>query len=495
MGKKTLILSAASLAALSLGLVGPAFAAPANDPLPDSLTMAGITLYGTVDVGYAFQSKGVPLNGASVDPLEYQAFTTTRNFTGSQSTLAENAMEQSKIGIRWEEPTGLEGVTFIGKLETAFNPLSGELSDACKSLVENAGIGTPAAPAGQTANADSSRCGQAINGVAFAGFSSKTLGAVTIGRHNALQLDALAQYDPQALSYAFSFLGYSGFNGGSGSTQAARWDNSVRYAYANPNLRVSGQYSGGGSDTGILGKAYGVDLGFTAGALSVDATYQKIDQAVNLRSSFDDTATSSSGANLTGQSAYTANNGLAAFITNDTSFNLMGKYALTLANGTPKPDKLTLYAGYSSIKKAHGDYTSGGAEDGYLINVGIDVNAAAKYDMEWLGARYAMASGWTVSAGYYHAHQNDWTIGLGPSGTQGIGCSGAGLLCAGDFDEVSLAVDRQLTKHIDVYVGANYSKVTDGLAWGYASDQGGGGSGTSGSQPQTTVTAGFRIKL
>ena len=123
------------------------------------------------------------------------------------------------------------------------------------------------------------------------------------------------------------------------------------------------------------------------------------------------------------------------------------------------------------------------------------MNAAAKYDMEWLGARYAMASGWTVSAGYYHAHQNDWTIGLGPSGTQGIGCSGAGLLCAGDFDEVSLAVDRQLTKHIDVYVGANYSKVTDGLAWGYASDQGGGGSGTSGSQPQTTVTAGFRIKL
>ena len=50
---------------------------------------------------------------------------------------------------------------------------------------------------------------------------------MTIGRQQALQLHALAQYDPQTLFYAFSFLGYSGFDGGADSTEAARWDNSV----------------------------------------------------------------------------------------------------------------------------------------------------------------------------------------------------------------------------------------------------------------------------
>jgi hypothetical protein len=48
-------------------------AVQAADPLPDSFTLAGVTLYATIDVGYAYQSEGVPLSGKYLGGLEYQA--------------------------------------------------------------------------------------------------------------------------------------------------------------------------------------------------------------------------------------------------------------------------------------------------------------------------------------------------------------------------------------------------------------------------------------
>src|SRR5580698_1110669 len=247
-----------TLAAIALTLAGWSARADIKDPLPDSLSLGGVTLYATIDVGYAYQSKGVPLSSQYLGGLEYQAFTTTRNFAGSQSTFAESGIEQSKIGIRVSEPI-VDDFTLIARTDTGFNPLSGQLVDACKSLNSNSGK-----PQGeQTANADSSRCGQAFNGVIWGGFSSPRFGALTIGRHQSLQLDALALYDPQALSNAFSFLGYSGFNAGAGSTEAARWDNSGKYVFTSGLVHISGLYSNGGQDTGVLGKSYGADIGVT----------------------------------------------------------------------------------------------------------------------------------------------------------------------------------------------------------------------------------------
>ena len=91
-------------AATAIGLSLACASAMAADPLPDSLSLGGVTVYGTVDVGYAYQSHGVPLNSQLPGGLEYQAFTTTRNYAGSVSSLAESGLEQSKIGIRVAEP-------------------------------------------------------------------------------------------------------------------------------------------------------------------------------------------------------------------------------------------------------------------------------------------------------------------------------------------------------------------------------------------------------
>ena len=88
------------------------------------------------------------------------------------SGLTNNALSQSTIGIKIEENLGL-GFVGIGHLDTGFNPISGEIADACKSLVEVAN----ALKNGTTLQAfgDGSRCGQAINGEAYAGLRSFNL--------------------------------------------------------------------------------------------------------------------------------------------------------------------------------------------------------------------------------------------------------------------------------------------------------------------------------
>jgi hypothetical protein len=239
-------------------------------------------------------------------------------------------------------------------------------------------------------------------------------------------------------------------------------------------------YSNGGQDTGVLGKSYAANVGVVFQGLSVDAIYENEKGAVNLRSSFDDVATP------------LPTPGLAAYISNDTSYNIMGKYTFEFGDSSQK-DKLTIYAGYSHIEKAHGDATVGAASQGnYPLSIGININSSAVYNMEWVGARYAMSSGWNFTGAFYHTSQNSWTIGLGTEGTDGLGCAAAGLLCAGDFTEVSGVADYIINKHYDVYAGVNYSKVTDGLANGFVGTT---SDGTTGSETQTTVMFGFRVKF
>lgn len=469
--------------AIAWTLVWCSAQAEVKDPLPDSLSLGGVTLYATIDVGYAYQSNGVPLSSQYIDGLEYQAFTTTRNFSGSQSTIAESGLEQSKIGIRVSEPIA-SGFSLVARTDTGFNPLSGHLADACGSIATNSGV----KQGEQTANADSSRCGQPFNGVVWGGVSHPLYGTLSIGRQQSLQLDALALYDPQTLSYAFSFLGYSGFNAGAGSTEAARWDNSAKYAFASGPARVTVMYSNGGQDTGLLGKSYAFDVGATFNGLSVDAVYENEKGAVNLRSSFDNGPNPLNPVSTPGDPFPTP--GLAAYISDDKSYNLLGKYTLELGD-TGHKDKLTFYAGYSHIEKEHGDYTAGSAQGNYQINVGININDSAVYNMEWFGARYAMSSGLNLTGAFYHTTQNSWTIGLGTSGVDNIGCSAAGLLCAGAFKEVSFVADYIINKHYNVYGGVNWSEVTDGLANGFV----GTSVGTSGSENQTTIMWGLRIKI
>jgi predicted porin len=66
------------------------------------------------------------------------------------------------------------------------------------------------------------------------------------------------------------------------------------------------------------------------------------------------------------------------------------------------------------------------------------------------------------------------------------------LLCSGIFSVGSVTADYAFNKHHDAYVGVNYSHVTAGLANGFVGTT---SNGTTGSETQTTVMVGYRLRL
>ncbi len=453
--------------------------ASAKDPLPESLTWHGITVFGAIDAGYAYQTNGRPLGGV-VSNLEYLPFTTSRNYTGqSISSITASGLQQSFIGLKLEEDVGY-GFKVLARADTGFDLLTGELTDGCRSILENAG--KPSAL--QTSNADTSRCGQAFNGMAYAGLTNGQYGTLTVGRQNSLQLDAIAIYDPLSLSYAFSVLGYSGANGGSASTQAARWDNSIKYIYTYGPFHAAAMYSNGGQDTGTQGTDYGFNAGVTFRGFSLDGIYTKEHGAVNLKSANSDPI-----------------GVLNASISDNEAWSIMGSYTYDFGGGYKDEgpgSKLTLYAGYTHTDQAnpHAPVGPGATTNGgYLIVP--DNNAFTTdrtLDFYWTGAKYALPTGWSFTAAYYHVDQNSYIGG----GRACPGDSASGVQCAGTFDEGSFVVDYQFNKHFDVYAGVNYGRVDGGLAANYAgtsSANGGTLKGTATSTDTTDVVTGLRLRF
>ena len=109
-----------------------------KDPLPDGpITWNGVTFYGTIDVGYAYMSHGLPASGSFYVGPSYTIYGSKYAY-GPVSTITNNALSQSTVGLKIEENIGF-GFQAIGKLDTGFNPISGEISDACASLLRNQG--------------------------------------------------------------------------------------------------------------------------------------------------------------------------------------------------------------------------------------------------------------------------------------------------------------------------------------------------------------------
>src|SRR6266436_1041862 len=187
-------------------------ASTAAPKAPDSsLTWNGITLYGIVDVGLQYQTHGVP--ASDYFPAGTESII-QKNSNGSITAVTPSNLSQSRIGLSGNEPlTGDWSGVF--RLETFFNPQSGDLSDALKSQVLN--NGRPLAA--QSTNVDSSVAGQLFAGAAYAGFSSPTVGTFTFGRHVTPLADGVGKYDPLGAANSFSLIGFSGTAAGGGDTE------------------------------------------------------------------------------------------------------------------------------------------------------------------------------------------------------------------------------------------------------------------------------------
>jgi predicted porin len=452
-------LSAVSGVANAQSAVGPVVA-----PADGALTYKGITLYGIVDVGLQFDTHSAPFS----DYFMASSADVVQKNSGNHTAfgLTSNNLSQSRVGLMGLEPLGAGDWYGVFRLETYFNPSSGDISDALKSLTQNNGRAATA----QTVNIDSSIAGELFS-QAYAGVSSFTFGSLTFGRQNTVLADGIAKYDPNGASQAFSLIGLSGTTAGGGDTEDRRLDDSLKYYEAIGPAHFGLQYKFSQS-YGAANTAFEADVGGEYAGVSVDAYYTHVYDAVS--------ASALSAAQLAIATAapyyLSSSNIVSGTISNNQSVALMGLYNLGFM-------PLKLYAGWEVIqfRNPHPDDTLAiGFDDigGYKLGA---VNDAA-YNEEkvlgvfWAGAKYTLFNQLDLTGAYYGYHQSSYATGAN------AGCSSTIVSsCAGNELVLSFDADYRWTKRFDTFAGLMYSHVDGGLANGYI----------QANQPAGTATASY----
>ncbi len=435
-----MLLKASVAAALAVAGVGAAHAAD-----DDALTWKGITLYGIVDIGLQYQTHGAPINdyfpAGSADIVQKNSNKSTFGATPSN-------MAQSRVGLQGKESLGVGDWSAVFKLETFFNPQSGNISDGLKSVAQNNGRALNA----QTTNIDTSVAGQAFQ-QAFAGFSSPTFGTITFGRQNTLLADGVAKYDPNYASQAFSVIGLSGFTAGAGDTQNRRLDSSLKYTLNVQNFHGGLQYKFNGANGGAKSTVFEAQLGGEYLGFSADAYYVNAHDAIGIG------PLSAQQVAQLPTLGYSVNNSLSGTISDNTSYSVMASYKFQYP--------VKLFAGYENIKfKNPATPLPAGTDDigGYVLafvsNTAFpNPKTVAVY---WAGARYTVIPNLDLVGAYYGYHQDAFASGALAGCSSNV--SGA---CSGTLDGISFDADYYMTKRFDVYAGIMYTGVKNGLANGY----------------------------
>src|SRR5882762_2525730 len=267
----------------------PAGAASAPKPCTDGwsfiatdcqLTWQGITVYGTIDAGFGWQSHGAPWDPRSAVGASYLIQKQNRSPLWS---LAPNALTNSFIGIKGTEPIG-GNLSVVFALDAGFDPYSLRFSNGPGSIAANAGIPQNLA----TAYSDSSRAGQWFNGQGYVGVSSPAYGTLTVFRQNSLTLDAVFDYDPFGASYGFSPIGFQGITCGGGNTENCRNSTSLKYRVNVGQFRAAalwqfGGYAQNNASNGAYQFQAGGDIStWGKDKLSVDAIYSFVRDSVSL---------------------------------------------------------------------------------------------------------------------------------------------------------------------------------------------------------------------
>jgi predicted porin len=438
-----------------------------NAPTPEpedtsALTWQGLTLYGNVDLGVQYQSHGAPAS-------DYIAYSTEpviqKNSNDSVTALVSSPLSWSRIGFAGVEPlTG--DVATVFRLETYFNPTSGNLSDGLKSLTLNNGRSLSA----QTANLDSSVAGQLFGGAAFAGVSSPAYGTLTFGRHQTVLADGIVKYDAledgQDSAHDFSLLGGSRTAAGGGTTEDTRLDRSVKYGAKFDWLHVGALYQlgtgGGAANSAVQGQ-----LGASIGGVSLDAFYARKYDAIS--------ASALTAAQVAGLgSPYSVSNSVQATVSDNTAYAFMALYDVR---------EVKVFAGYEHVNFADPQHALPAGSIGIGGYVLADVNNTA-YPTErileifWGGVKWTVTPDLYIAAGAYGYRQNSFATG------SNSGCSSTvSSSCSGTESAWSALADYRFNGHFDTYVGALWTGVRHGLASGYLNTS------------TLTTTAGLRIKF
>jgi predicted porin len=434
---------------LALTLVALAGAVPAvaqqktgpGVPATDSLTWQGITLYGVIDIGIQYDTHMAPFT-----PFRPAASgnIVRQNSYDSPIGLTPSNMGQSRVGLQGIEPLGGDWAA-IFQIETFFNPQSGELANSAKSLAVNNGVPLNQ----QSVGVDGSSAGQAFQ-TAYVGAKSERFGALTFGRQVTLLSEGMITYDPNYLSTAFGLLGASNTYAGGGSNEDNRLDSTVKYLLGFDALHLGALYKFNGS-SGAARTAVQANLGGSFGGASLDAFYSKVNSSIAASS-----LTAAQVAAL--PAAYSVSNSLAATVSDNTAYALMGRY---------KAGPFKLFAGYEYIKyenpanPLNPGFVNIGGYVLAVINPPAYTNPKINH-VYWTGVRYAVIPKLELTAAWYYVQQNAYG-----TKTQAGCTTNAHSVCSGSLEAFSFDADYRFNVHFDVYAGAMYSGVHDGLAAGY----------------------------
>jgi predicted porin len=452
-------LAAATLAQAQAPGATAAAPAPAAKPADTSFTWHGITLYGIVDLGLQYDTHSAPIS--DYFPVGSTALV-GKNDPHSASGVVPNAFSQSRIGLSGNEPL-IGDWAGVFRFETFFNPQSGNISDALKSLTLNNGK----ALANQVTGVDSSIAGQYFGGAAYAGFSSPTYGSFTFGRNVTLLADGIGKYDPMDAAQSFSIIGFSGTAAGGGDTEDRRLDQSLKYYGKYDWLHLGALYQFGGS-RGSVNTGYQFLLGGDYAGLSIDAYYFKKYDAIGVGSLSaaqvaalcPPTPTPNNPPPPAG-SCFSPSTALSGTISDNTTFSVMGSY-------TAGPVKFS--GGYEHIKfdnptnpLAPGSVIIGGYVLAYVQNAAY--NNTKTLQVYWAGLKYTIVPDFDVRVAYYGYKQDSFAA---PT----VVCSstipgGVPAACSGREKAASILLDYRFSKRFDVYGGTFWSGVQDGLANGF----------------------------
>ena len=409
----------------------------------DSLTWQGITLYGVVDVGLQYDTHSAPFTpyrpAASGNIVR-------SNSLGSVVGLTPSNMGQSRVGLQGIEPLSADW-SAVFQIESFFNPQSGQIANSLRSLAANNGR----APTAQSVGVDGSSAGQAFQ-TAYVGLKSARFGSLTFGRQITLLAEGTIKYDPNYNATAFGLLGASNTYSGGGSSEDNRLDSTAKYAVKfNDRVHLEALYKFSGAN-GAANTAAQANLGVEYAGASIDAYYSKVNSAI--------TATALSAAQVAGLPAlgYSADNSLAATISDNTAYSLMALYRI---------DPLKFFAGYLHIKYANpANPLSAGSNDigGYVLAFVTNnaYNNSKTVQVYWTGARYTVSPSLDLTAAYYGYSQNAYG-----TGTQAGCTTAAHSTCSGNSEAFSFDADYRFNPHFDAYLGAMYSGVHDGVASSY----------------------------
>ena len=282
---------------------------------------------------------------------------------------------------------------------------------------------------------------------------------MTIGRQNSLLMDNVGKYDPLGGSYAFSFIGYSGTSGGSGDTQDGRLDNSVVYKNQMGMFRIAGQYHS--PSAGQPGHAIEADVGADPlPGWSIDLAYANVKDEIFV--------SPASAAQMKPCVAPATTGCLLSFIDPSQALNatISDNWTYELATSY-QWQSVKFYGAYEAIHWRNPDiHINTGAPDigGYTIgwpnNDAYPKNARI-FQYMWAGAKYSATSHLDLTAAWYYILQNHFN----PAAKCPGGVKDAAQ-CSGREAGYSLVADYKFNRHWDVYLGAEYSHLADGLAAG-----------------------------